>query len=461
MLTVKVYDNYFAKIILLMILSISAFYLFKTFLPSRLFSEQVAGNDNIVMDSLMLAAINDTTEVGVKDTLAIDSVQTVEADVNFNPTISAEGYSNLRRFYAKLYALENDKSKKVRVAYYGDSMNDGDYIVQDVRSELQAKYGGQGVGFVSITSLSSGARGSISHLHSKNWLTQSFIKVKKPARPFGVDGQVFFANDRSQTYWVKYKAQSQKYSTSLYNPTLFYGSSASNEDGSISVTIDKDSVSTHALHPKNLLNTLRVSNNTQSLKVEFSKADSIPIYGLNFDDGKGVHIDNFSGRGNSGLPLSMLNTGLMNAFDKELNYDLIILQYGANVLGYGSLNYGWYEKNMTTVVANLRASFPNADILVISTGDKASKIDGVMQTDPAVVPLANAQKSYARKTNSGYISLYSLMGGQGSMVTWVDSNLAGKDYTHFNASGSKKVGKLISDEIERGYTKYKQENKGE
>ena len=153
----------------------------------------------------------------------------------------------------------------------------------------------------------------------------------------------------------------------------------------------------------------------------------------------------------------ILNPSLMNAFDRELGYDLIVLHYGANVLGYGSLNYKWYERNMTTVVENLRQCFPNADILIISTADKSSKIEGVMQTDPAVTALARAQRNYARNTNSGFINLYDVMGGNGSMITWVNNGWAGKDYTHFSASGSKRIAKLIYKEIEKGYTKYKQD----
>jgi lysophospholipase L1-like esterase len=161
-------------------------------------------------------------------------------------------------------------------------------------------------------------------------------------------------------------------------------------------------------------------------------------------------------RGNSGLPLSNLSPSLMNAFDEIMNYDLIILQYGTNVLGYGSLNYNWYEKSMTAVVNHLRQCFPNADILIISTADKSSKTDQVMQTDPAVMPLANAQRNYARKTGCGFISLYALMGGNNSMVKWVEEyNMANKDYTHFNASGSRKIAKLIYGEINKGYAKYK------
>lgn len=444
----------------MIILSICVFLGFKSILPKRLFSEQVTANSNIVLDSMMLEAVADTTESVAPakvDVASNDTTTMEEVEASFDPSLTANGYINLKRFYAKLQALEQNKSGKVRVAYFGDSMNDGDYIVQDVRSEFQDNYGGHGVGFVAVSSLSASARASISHQYSKNWFSQSFVKVKKPISPFGIDGQVFFAKDPGQTYWVKYKAQSQRNSTTLNNPTLFYGKSNNNR-AHVSIWADKDSVVNKELLPNNLLNTLSLSSSSvQSIKVDFHKADSIPIYGFNFDDGHGVHIDNFSIRGNSGLPLSILNPALMNAFDRELHYDLIVLHYGANVLGYGTLNYSWYEKNMTTVVKNLNACFPNADILIISTADKASKIDGVMKTDPAVLPLAKAQKNYARNTHSGYINLYSLMGGDGSMVKWVDNKLAGKDYTHFNGTGSKKIAKLIYDEIDKGYHKYKKE----
>lgn len=461
-------NSYFGKSILLIVLAVIAFLGFKQVLPERLFSsEQTPSNNaNIVIDSLMLEAMTDSAAVAV---VTPDSVETTpkenvtddtdEENANLNPSLTADGYNSLKRFYAKLYELEKSKSGKVRIGYFGDSMNDGDYIVQDVRSEFQGKYGGQGVGFVAISSLSAGARGSISHQYSKAWKSQSFVKVKKPTKPFGIDGQVFFANGGTQ--WVRYKAQSQKHSTELYNPILFYGR-ASNHNAYVTVQADKDTSYTKPLSPTRLLNTLELAgHNMKSMQVNFLKADSIPIYGFNFDDGKGVHVDNFSMRGNSGLPLSILNPSLMNAFDKELGYDLIVLHYGANVLGYGTLNYGWYSKSMTIVVNNLRECFPNADILIISTADKATKIEGVMQTDPAVVPLANAQRNYARSTGSGFINLYSLMGGQGSMVKWVNDNLAGKDYTHFNGSGSKRIAKLIYNEIEKGYTKYKKEHGGE
>ena len=153
----------------------------------------------------------------------------------------------------------------------------------------------------------------------------------------------------------------------------------------------------------------------------------------------------------------------MNRFDSALGgYDLIVLHFGANVLNYGSLDYSFYKKGMTKVVNQIRACFPNASVLIISTADKSSKIDGVMRTNRAVVPLAKSQEAFARDTKCGFINLYELMGGEGSMKEWVEAtpSLASKDYTHFNAKGAKKVAHLLYNKLmEEYHAQYQKNNK--
>jgi hypothetical protein len=80
-----------------------------------------------------------------------------------------------------------------------------------------------------------------------------------------------------------------------------------------------------------------------------------------------------------------------------------------------------------------------------------------MKTDSAVVPLTKAQRNYALKTGSGFINLYTLMGGDGSMAKWVQEEpvMANKDYTHFNYKGSKKIAALLYEQISSGYNQYK------
>ena len=157
------------------------------------------------------------------------------------------------------------------------------------------------------------------------------------------------------------------------------------------------------------------------------------------------------------MPLGSLNVDLMNAFQQKLGYDLIILQFGTNVLNYGSLNYSWYERKMTSVVNHAKECFPGAAILIITTADKATKYDMQMKSDSAVSPLVMAQKRYAVKSEAGLVNLYTLMGGDGSMVKWVENvpARANKDYTHFNHRGAKEIAQLIYKQIDTGYQEYK------
>lgn len=450
----------------------------KQYMPKKIFSEKPVASKNILIDSMLIEAFEaEKKEVAQKaklktkndslkfnftsgtDSLDNQQITYYETDGIMFPPESFEEYSGnqfLISFYEKLYQLESGNDENVRIAYFGDSMTDGDMIVQDLRTKFQDTFGGQGVGFVSITSESASSRSSISHKHSENWKAQNFVACKSPSSPFGVNGHVFFANDTINSAWVNYKASKLRHLTTLDNPTVFYGTSY-NQKAYMYYRSGKDTIY-KKLNSSNLLNTITLSKSSlTSLKVNFGKARSIPIYGFNFDDGKGVHIDNFSKRGNSGMPLSKLNVSLMQAFQEKLGYDLIVLHYGTNVLNYGTYDYGWYNKSMTRTVNRLKECFPGVAILVVSTADKSTKYETEMKTDSAVVPLTLAQKRYALKTQSGFVNLYTLMGGNGSMVKWAEEvpAMANKDYTHFNYKGAKKIAGMLYDQLNNGYETYK------
>ena len=451
-------SKYFFQSLAVVVVSTLSFLAFKTLLPQTLFYEDIASSKYIVVDSLLLEAIAEDGDLKSEDTLTNITIDyKITNGVKF-PTETFEDYTGnqyLVTFFEKLFQLETKKEGNVRIAYFGDSMTDGDLIVKDFRTYLQEKFGGQGVGFVNITSESASSRSSVTHEFSGNWKTQSYLKVKRPSRAFGVNGHVFFANDTANVAWVKYKATKTKFASELPRPTLFYGSS-SNKEGNV-IFVAGDTI-IKKLTPNNTLNTLTLSEGSlKNLKVNFKKADSIPIYGFNFDDGKGVHVDNFSNRGNSGLPLGSFDINTMRAFHAKLDYDLIVLQYGANVLNYGTLDYTWYEKRMTKVVNHLKECFPGVAILIVSTADKSTKYDLEMKTDSAVVPLNRAQKKYAIKSEASFVNMYTLMGGDGSMVKWVEEvpSKANKDYTHFNHRGAKEAANLIFTQLNQGYETYK------
>lgn len=456
----KISKSYIFQSFAILIMASGFFLFFKTYLPKKIFSESTVDNQHIVVDSLMLEALQqqDSLKNSTANAKENDSLSQSKEVVSTEPANTFKGMVYLDPFFEKIYQLEQQHTGKVRIAYFGDSMTDGDLIVQDLRRNYQMNYGGSGVGFVPITSESAKSRGSIVHRYSTNWKTQSYLNVKRPLKPFGVSGQVFFANDTVRPTWISFQAGQTSNVAQLNQPVLYYGAS-NNTRGTVSWISGSDTV-VRRLTPNKALNALRISDrNMSSLKVEFDHADSIPIYGFDFTAAQaGVQVDNFSSRGNSGLPLSLFQPGLMNRFQEHLQYDLIVLHFGTNVLNYSSYNYNWYTKQMSRVVTHLRACFPNAAILVISTADKSTKYDLLMQTDSAVVPLVQAQRKYAMEERTGFMNLYEAMGGKNAMVSWVENSpaKANKDYTHFNFRGAQEVAKMIYSQLEDGFADYKQ-----
>ena len=209
-----------------------------------------------------------------------------------------------------------------------------------------------------------------------------------------------------------------------------------------------------------MVNELTLGSSSQKLKLDFKNAGNVPIFGVDFSGKTGVYVDNFSNRGNSGLPITSIKPAVLSSFNKDLQYDLIVLQYGTNVLEKKKKNFTWYENKMKKVLAHLQEAMPNVPILIISIADKSTKYDSKMQTDSAVIPLMRAQLNYAKQSNATFVNLFQLMGGEGSMIKWADEEpkKANKDYTHFNFRGAKVVSDLIYDKIMFGYDEYKKQS---
>jgi len=424
--------NYFFITFFSILLSIGAFYIFKALLPESLFAKTAQEQSEL---------------------LTIAELELTEADIDDASETGYAVFDGLINFFQKLFTLEKTKKGSVRIAYFGDSMIECDQIVQDIRKSYQNKFGGQGIGFVPLSSLSPHFNGSIRYEYSPEWDTYCDFCLKKlPASALGISGFVSFANANT-SIWTSYRNGL----LSLAKSTLFYGQS-DNSNAIMTITTDNGTIDSVLLKPTGILNKHSLASWTRELKLQFDNADSIPFYGVNFSGGSGVNVDDFALRGNSGLPLGSYNMALMNAFQRELDYDLIVLQFGANVLALKP--FDWYANKMTRVVNHLKKCFPGADILIISQADKATKYGAEMKTDTNLAALIQAQEKYARNTGAAFIDLFQLMGGEGSMAKWASETppLARSDYIHFNEKGAKRIGNLIFEKLDREYENFKIKN---
>ena len=368
-----------------------------------------------------------------------------------------DSVTTLAYFFKALNELKKHK-RKVRIGYFGDSMIEGDLITQDVRGCLQDAFGGEGVGYVPITSIVAGFRTSIIHSY-EGWTTYNLLDESTKGHLLGISGYGFVpavekyvdsTSDKSAT-WVKYTAVNRKHINKFHETKLLYGKG---NDGNYVVINGRH----YKLNEKKQVNELMINNGTgcQCINAKFQCKNPIDIFGFTMESDSGVFVDNFSFRGNSGMPITKVTQSVYSGTNDCLNYDLIILEYGLNVVNPRVTDFSWYVKGMTNTIKHIQASFPNASILLISVGDKGYRKEGEYQTDPSVPILVATQKTIAEKNNLAFWSLYDAMGGNGAMVKWVegDTVLANKDYTHFNFKGAHKVGKLLFNKLMSEYSDY-------
>ncbi len=370
-------------------------------------------------------------------------------DTIFLKDFGTDSIKNIELFFEKI----KNKQKKIRVAYFGDSMIEGDLVTQDLRRSFQDWLGGSGVGFVPITSITAGFRQTIIHKFSENWSNTNLVDYKRNTEfPPGISGYTYIANT-SQTAYAEYTAVYKEKLNSLKNFRLFYGKT--NKDFSLKLNFNKRDSTTN-LTGTDIFNEFTLGNkfDFKKIKMEISASEKFPIYGCSFESDSGFILDNFAFRGNSGLPLTKIPLDLLKACQEKIKYDLIIIHYGLNVISEKSQDYNWYKIGMQKMLSYFKRAFPDASFLIVSVSDKSYvNQEGIYETIPSLESLVEMQEYLAKEKNMAFFNLYQSMGGYNSMVLWADSinPLANKDYTHLNFRGSKKVSNLIFNSLKNNY----------
>ena len=378
------------------------------------------------------------------------------------------GGEKMLRFLEALHKLEKSSDRKVRIAYFGDSFIEGDLVTQSLRNDLQERFGGEGVGFVPITSPAAGFRKTIRQTASKDWQRHSFLKDNPTQYDFGISGELFLGPDNTSqnesSLWVRYEGQETYPKTRNFRRVkLFYGKPETPATHHYMVRTMGNQSDTLRLEPGGPVNqVLLAQGKTEEIRLDFAVNEQLPIYGLSFESTQGLHLDNFASRGNSGMSLVNLTPTVLQRFNRHFNYDLVVLHYGLNVISQGRTSYASYEKGMKRVIEHLKENLPGADILLISVSDKSFKIDGEMKTDPCVPLLVESQKRIASETGVAFLNLYEKMGGANSMVKWVEQEpaLAHHDYTHPNRRGAEKVSQIIGSFLMREYQVFVEADQG-
>lgn len=348
-------------------------------------------------------------------------------------------------FMQKLQKLKSGGKRKLRIAYFGDSMIEGDLLTKTLRKLLQDQFGGSGVGFVAIKTQDSKFRQTVSAYFSDGWKDENFKT--------GSDGNLFFSGHlfKGNNDWVQLTDKTISDSTVIIEKSLICGYT----DQPVSVTVNNQplQITTNALFNRILLNKDKSKNIRLSVKDE-----RLPLYGISFESEEGVFVDNFSFRGISGVEINKIDSAFLASINNTGNYyDLLVFQYGVNVLySPNDKKFSWYAKRFLPVIKKVKNCFPGSDILIISTADRAFRYDGEYKSAVGIDSLIKIQAAMAYETGCNFYNQFEAMGGKNSIVEWASANppKANKDYVHPNAKGAEVLANYFFDAMMNNYKKY-------
>jgi lysophospholipase L1-like esterase len=379
----------------------------------------------------------------------------------------------LHGFFAKLSTAAGDK-KNIRIIHYGDSQIEGDRFTGYLRNKIQSKFGGFGPGmipFMNVYPTNSFKQTASSHW--KRFTTfPGYVKSVKHKR-YGamnsfarftpvINDSSYLKNAETEASIVIGKSKSAYGTAQTFNRVkIYYGNckvpvsvNVYNNDELIHTDTLKYDGATHSFE-------LTFSETPENLKYVFKGKDSPDFYCFVLDGAYGVGVDNVAMRGSSGTFVTTGDMSHLKLFYDQLGTELFVMQFGGNAVPYlkdssQAYTIANYFSSQLQALKRLR---PGCAIIVIGPSDMSGKIGGEWKTYPLLPAFVGMLRQASYKAGAAYWDIYQAMGGENSMLTWVEKGLAGPDYTHFTPGGAKFVAEMFYEAFIFEYNKYLKKKK--
>lgn len=381
---------------------------------------------------------------GTPDSLRTEELAAADPAVMIED-FDTTGASPLSAFYEKLA-----ERRPVRIAFLGDSFVEGDILTADLREALQLRFGGSGVGFAPMASPLTGFRRTVKTRWS-DWTAYNVMQqAKAPADVrdlFTVSGWVCRPVDGASTRWEMTDAR--ECLTPTGSARVWFRSA---NDSRVEVVVNDSLRRTFEVAGDEALREVAVYH-PELRSLEFrvkSGAAGFVGYGARFEGEEGVTVDNYSVRSNNGRAMFRTSPALNAQLQTLASYDLIVLQYGLNIMQQGVHGYAKYGEQLRQMIAYVRGCFPGAAVLVLGVSDRSVKSDSGFEPMDAVPYLTQAQRRAAEESGAAFWSTADAMRSLGGMAHFVAQGWAGKDYTHINYGGGRQIALALFDAIRAG-----------
>jgi len=374
------------------------------------------------------------------------------------------GKAALHAFFERLNRISSGQTRQTRILHFGDSQIENNRMTALIRYRLQKHFGGSGTGLVQAIPLYSRSL-SYDQEQTGNWLRYTYFGNRDSTithKSYGIMGAFASVPLPVEGEWpsLYYRFHMERRSGQVSRIRIFMHSYVDSarvafqiNDGffdTLSYLPDGLSVADHRHHER-----------IRDLRLSFDLPQGGRIYGISFESGAGLQVDNIAMRGGSGLIFTSMDRGTEKAMLNVLSPGLVLLQYGGNVVPY--MNARYYQRAFKRQLQFFKASCPGIPVIVIGPSDMSVRENGVFVTYPGLEKIRDALKTAALESGYGFWDLYEAMGGYNSMASFVhaDPPLASTDYVHFTGTGINLVSEMFYNALMLEYEEFENQKKAQ
>lgn len=378
-----------------------------------------------------------------QDTLILMQVEAMESPAKFY--FANDDHSAMDKFFAALEQAQADNTT-FRMIHYGDSQIEMDRISSFIREQLQKQYGGSGMGL--LPALEVTPKYTVAVQSQGSWNRRlTFGGNENRAKHNRYGPMAYFCKKESSEASVTITAREN---TSFKNRhftqcRLLIGA------------IDQALTVQCEYAGKTISNTINPSSTEQlivfktdsaqgKITLKFSGANA-DVLGIALDGPNGVSVDNIPMRGCSGTVFRRINAETLKRSYQLLGVKALILQFGGNALpGMTKPSSAEaYGKKFYEEIRYLKSIDPNLFVFVIGPADMSIRQNGQWVTHPQLENVRNALRKATLDNGGVFWDMYEAMGGNGSMVEWVNNKpaLGSPDYIHFSQRGADKIAQIF------------------
>ncbi len=375
---------------------------------------------------------------------------------NQNKILFPADSSNYDSLFSKLSNLIIKGTGQLNIVHIGDSHIQADYFSGRLREYFQTFFQG-----------TKGSRGFIfpfKLIHSNNafnlftsstgnWTGCRNIEKNKSCT-LGLSGASATTTDSISSFYIRLR--SLDYVKYDFNKVKIFQDFKQN---SFQIETENYKLKQEVVDSDSIGYTLFMLNEyADSIKFDIVKTDSnqksFTLYGVSLEnDDPGITYHSI---GVNGADVdAFLNCSLLSNQLSELKPDWVIISLGTNDCYSAKWNKLQFENNLISIIKLIRISKPNIPILFTMPADNYRRR---RYHNPDVAIASEIIYKVAMENKCATWNLYNVMGGYGSMGSWLKAGMAAHDKLHFDKKGYDLQGDLLFSAFIKAFDNYIDKN---